>query len=95
MFILVPGVQKNDFYDFSGIFYEKMGRKSGNLEWKDLAIASETVWPAGLLADQLTSQPVDWLAGLPADPLNSRQVDRTASETADRFTCWLVNWPAD
>ena len=56
--ILVPGVRKTDFYDFSGfsrtfpgfflglknrfftnlfydeksIFYEKMGRKSGNLE---------------------------------------------------------------
>ena len=31
-FILVPGVQKTVFYDFSGSFYEKMGRKSGNHE---------------------------------------------------------------
>ena len=31
-FILVPGVQKNDLFDFSGFFYEKKGRKLGNLE---------------------------------------------------------------
>ena len=30
-FILVPGVRKNNFYDFSGIFYEK-NREYGNLE---------------------------------------------------------------
>ena len=24
--------KKTDFYDFSGFFYEKMGRESGNLE---------------------------------------------------------------
>ena len=28
---LVPGVQKNDFYDFSGFFYEKIP-EYGNLE---------------------------------------------------------------
>ena len=37
-FILVPGVQKTDFPDFSGIFTIKMGRKSGN------GISSETTW---------------------------------------------------
>ena len=31
-FILVLGVRKTDFYDLSDIFYEKMGRKSGNHE---------------------------------------------------------------
>ena len=31
-FILVPGVQKTDVYDFSGFFYETMGRESGNHE---------------------------------------------------------------
>ena len=46
-FILVPGVQKNDVYDFSGFFYEKMGRKSGNHEWNDLGITSETTWYIG------------------------------------------------
>ena len=30
-FILVPGVRKTDFYDFSGIFYEK-NPGYGNLE---------------------------------------------------------------
>ena len=30
-FILVPGVRKADFYDFSGIFYEKK-LEYGNLE---------------------------------------------------------------
>ena len=30
-FILVPGVQKTDFYDFSGNFYEK-NPEYGNLE---------------------------------------------------------------
>ena len=30
-FTLVPGVRKNDFYDFSGIFYEK-NPGYGNLE---------------------------------------------------------------
>ena len=34
--MLVPGVQKTDFPDFSGIFTIKMGRKFGN------GISSET-----------------------------------------------------
>ena len=31
-FSLVPGVRKTNFYDFSGIFYEKMGWEYGNHE---------------------------------------------------------------
>ena len=45
-FILVPGVRKTDFYDFSGIFLRKNGpgiwesrvRRPGNLEWDDPGI---------------------------------------------------------
>ena len=45
-FILVPGVRKTDFYDFSGFFLRKNGpeiwesrvKRPGNLEWNDLGI---------------------------------------------------------
>ena len=49
-FILVPGVRKFDFYDFSEFCLRKNGpeiwesrvRRPGNHEWDDLGISSET-----------------------------------------------------
>ena len=45
VFILVPGVRKTEFYDFSGNFTRK-NREYGNLEWDDdYGISSETTIP--------------------------------------------------
>ena len=56
-FILVLGVRKTDFYDFSGNFYEKKSgiRESMTSETAWLSMASETAWLS--MASETASQP--------------------------------------
>ena len=57
VFILVPGVRKNDFYDFSGNFLRKNELEIRNHEWDDdYGITSETTIPES--ASELSDFPL-------------------------------------
>ena len=85
-FILVPGVQKTDFYDFSGIFLRKNGpgiwesrvRRPGNLEWNvPAALGAEVWWPPATCTGRLDYVLVCVCRlGLPAWPLLKKSVKR-------------------
>ena len=71
---MVPGVQKTDFYDFSGNFYKKNPEygnlewddDSGNLEWDDGNPGASSE-PAGREVNRLAGQPAGQLIGQPVD----------------------------
>ena len=105
-FILVPGVQKTDFYDFSGFFLRKNGPGIREAGIRNTGISSETTWESRVRRlgnhewdDSAISSETTWSRGVcwarggrrrPGDEKSS--IGCQAGQAGQAGRIWICTW---